>query len=64
MGKITKQYVVGDDVANLIHCYSMNQMQYLEVKDIQAIKQITQRWPLLAESVDEAITQPSTAQKS
>ncbi|MGL5759445.1 BcsR/BcsP family cellulose biosynthesis protein [Plesiomonas sp.] len=60
MDKIIKQYVVGDDVANLIHCYNMNQMQYLEVKDIQAIKQITQRWPLLAESIDKAITLPST----
>ena len=41
----------GEDVTNLLNCYHISQLQYLEDKDLEAIKGITDRWPLLAQSL-------------
>lgn len=41
----------GEDVVNLLSCYHISQLQYLEIKDLEAIQGITARWPLLAQSL-------------
>lgn len=42
---------IGEDVTNLLSCYNISQLQYLEIKDQEAIQGITSRWPLLAQSL-------------
>lgn len=51
MKKNSANSTIGEDVTNLLNCYNINRLQYLEIKDQEAIQGITARWPLLAQSL-------------